>query len=132
MGCAAFGWHQRRLLLSTAIAAPGGNNAPVERVGSQSVATDDDTDDDTDSAGAEANTDGTAEVKSEKALFKGRAGEEGELRAPFWGKEWSAEEVEDELEEWEPWLDVRDLDGVEVKALPAFGSAFCRLLLPLK
>lgn len=34
--------------------------------------------------------------------------------APFWGKGWSEEEVEDELEEWVPWVDVRPLTRLEV------------------
>lgn len=67
---------------------------------------------------------GASPSSSSAAVAGGRGGSEGGgggvdgvergLRAPFWGKSWSSEEVEDELAEWAPWLDVRDLDGVEV------------------
>ena len=38
----------------------------------------------------------------------------GELSAPLWGRGWSADDVEDEISEWGAWIDVRDVEGVEV------------------
>lgn len=38
----------------------------------------------------------------------------GALRAPFWGRGWTEDDVEDEITEWERWVDVRDVEDVEV------------------
>ena len=106
VGCAAFGWHQRRLLLPSDGASGAGGDEPtppaVEEEGS------------------------TAEGGNGEAKEAGAAAEEeeehqrpivgsGALRAPFWGRGWSKDDVEDEIAEWESWVDVRDVEGVEVK-----------------
>lgn len=45
--------------------------------------------------------------------------------APFWGKGWSEEEVEDELEEWVPWVDVRPLTRLEVSVYDMLCKCVC-------
>lgn len=130
VGCAAFGWHQRRLLLPPI--APPTDPAAAAAVG---VATDgakgglDSPENRLESAAAEETKaseggDGDEAASSSSAHGDGGGGGGSEgadgggvergLRAPFWGKSWTSEEVDDELAEWAPWLEVRDLDGVEV------------------
>ena len=111
VGCAAFGWHQRRLLLQPTPVKARKVAVPATTPRRES--------DPRPSASGAA----SAPANGEKgAVDYARKGEEGKeqlpleraLSAPFWGKEWSTEEIEDELEEWKPWLEVRDLEGVEV------------------
>lgn len=107
VGCAVFGWHQRRLLLQPQPArdAKVAVRANISRreSGPTPIA----------SRAASVTVNGSQGVVEKRGK---RMSVEGELSAPFWGKEWSTEEIKDELEEWEHWLEVRDLEGVEVGA----------------
>lgn len=101
VGCAAFGWHQRRLLLPPSDDTPtleGGQEKDVAAaaVGTAEVSAED-----------ESKTTDTAAVEGGQRVA-------GALRAPFWGRGWSKDDVDDEIAEWESWVDVRGVAGVEV------------------
>lgn len=121
VGCAAFGWHQRQLLLPP---AAEGNAQTSNKSGSSSGSGSGNSSTVKNSLnGATTGSVTSRETSSEaeggnEALAEGgilgSKQSDAPLRVPFWGKGWSMDEVEDDLEEWEPWLDIRDLEGVEV------------------
>lgn len=118
VGCAVFGWYQRRLLLQPQSARDGKVAVPANisrREGDPKPSA---------SRAASVTVNGAQGVVEERGK---RMSLEDVLSAPFWGKEWSTEEIEDELEEWKHWLEVRDLEGVEVGASYLFHQAEMKL-----
>ncbi|CAB1118329.1 unnamed protein product [Ectocarpus sp. CCAP 1310/34] len=106
VGCASFGWHQRRLLL------PSGGDATLPP---------------TDNKNGDPTADSEEENLTDAAMESGGGGGgleglpkavagplgSGELRTPYWGRGWTEDDVEDEIAEWERWVDVRQINGVE-------------------
>lgn len=107
VGCAAFGWHQRRLLLR-----PSGGNPTLE--GEEEKASADAADGTTEVPVEDESKTTAAAAAVEEEQREARPGA-GALRAPFWGRGWSKDDVDDEIAEWESWIDVRDVAGVEVR-----------------
>ncbi|CAN0263452.1 unnamed protein product, partial [Scytosiphon promiscuus] len=87
VGCASFGWHQRRLLLQ-----------PKARW-----------------TGERGQRNGCRNRRCCCCTVAGSAGSgvERQLQAPFWGRGWSKDDIDDEIAEWEAWVDVRDVDSLE-------------------
>ena len=101
VGCAAFGWHQRRLLLP-----PSGDTPTLAGEEEKDVVD-----------AAKYVSKATAAAEEEQRAARPGA---GPLRAPFWGRGWSKDDVDDEIAEWESWVDVREVAGVEVRMLFAW------------
>lgn len=128
VGCAAFGWHHRHHLLrslpaskerkattatssgdidtarsaATKSGGSGGRRSSGSRVSVGSGAAKLTTP----AAGQADNTDCMKTLEQSTC--------DDALVAPFWGSGWTEDAVEDELGEWEPWIEVRPLRGVEV------------------
>lgn len=108
VGCAAFGWHQVKSL---------DLSPEIQRKRHEEVGQD---------AKARIEED-VGQVEEEEEIRRGTTGAMtlfGEPRAPFWGREWSTEDVEDELEEWESWVQSRPLENVEVCELKVWLLGF--------
>lgn len=114
VGCAAFGWHQRRLLLP-----PSGDTPTLDGEKEEKNVADAAKDASKATAPAPAPAAAEEEEEQQRAATPGP----GALRAPFWGKGWSKDDVDDEIAEWESWVDVRKVAGVEVRALGIYLSA---------
>ncbi|CAN0418820.1 unnamed protein product, partial [Discosporangium mesarthrocarpum] len=100
LGCAAFGWHEQQRLL-----ASYKNHG---RAAAQAVV----------GAGARGVGKGKVGQTHNKGSSMAPApGGQGKLPfcspAPYWGKGWSDQEIEEELEEWEPWVESQPLEGVK-------------------
>lgn len=106
VGCAVFGYNHLQELLSASNTAAA--SKPVGGRISMSVSEQEPGMGD---AAVGIKGQGVAVTAVEKGNEEGKP---SEAAAPFWGKHWSEEEVEDDLEEWEPWVDVRPLEGLEV------------------
>ena len=144
VGCAAFGWHQRHLLLpstsdssgpledrsqsSNSLAPPLTSYAPAPNGADRSarIANAGGGSEETLGHGVSAGMGMRVGGGGEKARvddvrglpggveFGGRGVASGELCTPLWGRAWSADDVEDEIAECGAWIDVRDAEGVEV------------------
>lgn len=119
VGCAAFGWHNRHHLLPTSVEIPRtteSEKAVAAATNREIPSVDGGRTEGEDVWGVHADVDGeVAERRPQQKRGEGiLAPEELPLPVPFWGKDWTVEDVEDELGEWEPWLDVRPLQGFEV------------------
>ncbi|CAM9461412.1 unnamed protein product, partial [Ectocarpus fasciculatus] len=108
VGCASFGWHQRRLLLpssgdttTTTLSPTGKKNGDPAAVSEEEKLTD-----------AAVESGGGSGSEGGLKAVAGPLGS-GELRTPYWGRGWTEDDVEDEIAEWERWVDVRQIDGVE-------------------
>lgn len=101
IGCAAFGWYNRH-----GLARDPDNN----RVGSNDRSRK--TDAEVPAGTGVGGRDDAGVGESSSPVGAG-------LRPPFWGRLWSAEDVEDELLEFESWVESRPLGALEVSMLAA-------------
>ncbi|CBJ33588.1 conserved unknown protein [Ectocarpus siliculosus] len=105
VGCASFGWHQRRLLLpssgDTTLSPTDKKNGDPTAVCEEENLTD-----------TPVESGGGGDLEGRPKVVAGPLGS-GELRTPYWGRGWTEDDVEDEIAEWERWVDVRQINGVE-------------------
>lgn len=118
VGCAAFGWHQQQQLLQASSSSSSYSKTANDKPhgGRISMSSADEAGDQTKrryGAHASAVAAAAAAATAVAAAAVDAGDEVARTASPFWGKEWSEQEVDEELEEWEPWVDVRPLNGLE-------------------
>lgn len=127
IGCATFGWHQRHALVPSATADFSPRQEDVTEAKGHNGQPQDGTvnwEEDVDRHGV-LGRERRQEVEQKRVALAEK------LRTPFWGKQWSSEDIEDELEEWESFVDFRELEDLQVYLIlhKRYPSWWTRLVL---